>query len=155
MGKTCLVNRLVHDTFEPQPMTEGIRITQWPVQLHGDEEVRLHVWDFGGQEIMHATHQFFLTERSLYLLVLSGREGTGDLDAEYWLRMIESFGAESPVIVVLNKIQEKPFDVNRRALQSKYPGIREFLRTDCKDRTGLDDLHAAIRREIDRLEDRR
>ena len=155
VGKTCLVNRLVHDTFEPQPMTEGIRITQWPVQLHGDEEVRLHVWDFGGQEIMHATHQFFLTERSLYLLVLSGREGTGDLDAEYWLRMIESFGAESPVIVVLNKIQEKPFDVNRRALQSKYPGIREFLRTDCKDRTGLDDLHAAIRREIDRLEDRR
>jgi internalin A len=155
VGKTCLVNRLVHDTFEPQPMTEGIRITQWPVQLYGDEEVRLHVWDFGGQEIMHATHQFFLTERSLYLLVLSGREGTEDLDAEYWLRIIESFGAESPVIVVLNKIKVKPFDVNRRALQSKYPGIREFLLTDCNDRTGLDDLHAAIRREIDRLEDRR
>ena len=72
-------------TFEPQPMTEGIRITQWLVQLHGDEEVRLHVWDFGGQEIMHATHRFFLTERSLYLLVLNGREGTEDLDAEYWL----------------------------------------------------------------------
>ena len=121
VGKTCLVNRLVHDTFEPQPMTEGIRITQWPVQLHGDEEVRLHVWDFGGQEIMHATHQFFLTERSLYLLVLSGREGTGDIDAEYWLRMIESFGAESPVIVVLNKIQEKPFDVNRRASSPSIP----------------------------------
>ena len=25
------------------------------------------VWDFGGQEIMHATHPFFLTRRSLYL----------------------------------------------------------------------------------------
>lgn len=48
---------------------------QWPIRLKGEEDVRLHVWDFGGQEIMHATHQFFLTERSLYLLVLSGRQG--------------------------------------------------------------------------------
>ena len=27
------------------------------------------MWDFGGQEIYHATHQFFLTRRSLYVLV--------------------------------------------------------------------------------------
>ena len=153
VGKTCLVNRLVHDTFDQhQDQTDGIQITDWPIRSDGGDEVRLHIWDFGGQEIMHATHQFFLTERSLYLLVLSGREGAEDRDAEYWLRMIESFGAESPVIVVLNKIQTIPFDVNRRALQTKYLGIREFLRTDCKDRAGIDDLRAAIQREIDRLE---
>ena len=35
--------------------------------------------------------------------------------------MIESFGAESPVIVVLNKIQEKPFDVNRRRSSPSTP----------------------------------
>ena len=67
--------------------------------------MRVHVWDFGGQEIMHATHQFFLTERSLYLVVLSGREGNEDADAEYWLKLVESFGGESPVFVVLNKIE--------------------------------------------------
>jgi internalin A len=27
----------------------------------------INVWDFGGQEIYHATHQFFLSHRSLYL----------------------------------------------------------------------------------------
>jgi internalin A len=86
-----------------QKKTEGIQITPWSLKLNG-EEVRLHVWDFGGQEIMHATHQFFLTERSLYLLVLNGREGGEDADADYWLRLIESFGGNSPVIVVLNKI---------------------------------------------------
>ena len=42
-------------------------------------------------------NQFFLTQRSLYLLVLNGREGGEDADADYWLRLIESFGAESPV----------------------------------------------------------
>jgi hypothetical protein len=137
-----------------QKKTEGIQITPWSLKLNG-EEVRLHVWDFGGQEIMHATHQFFLTERSLYLLVLNGREGGEDADADYWLRLIESFGGNSPVIVVLNKIKEHPFDLNRRALEQKYVGIREFVSTDCEDSTGIDELRRAIEREADRLEDLR
>jgi internalin A len=66
---------------------------------------------------MHSTHQFFLTQRSVYLLVISGREGTEDMDADYWMRLIESFGGNSPAIVVLNRINEHRFDVNRRALQ--------------------------------------
>ena len=133
VGKTSIVNRLVDNVFKDEKKTEGIKITDWPLRLNGNENVRLNVWDFGGQEIMHATHQFFLTQRSLYLLVLNGREGGEDADAEYWLKLIESFGGESPVIVVLNKINEHPFDVNRRALQQKYPAIREFIRTDCEE----------------------
>ena len=123
VGKTSIVNQLVHRRFhQGEKKTEGIQITAWKIRLKG-EEVRLNLWDFGGQEIMHATHQFFLTQRSLYLLVLNGREGGEDLDAEYWLKLIESFGGDSPVILVLNKIKEHPFDVNRRALQSKYPAV--------------------------------
>lgn len=156
VGKTSLVNRLVHRRFErDEKMTEGIKITGWDVKLNGNEDVRLNVWDFGGQEIMHATHQFFLTQRSLYLLVLNGREGLADADAEYWLKLIESFGGESPVIVVLNKIKEHSFDVNRRALQGKYPFIREFIKTDCADETGVEELRKAVERETDCLADLR
>jgi internalin A len=155
VGKTCLVNRLVRNVFEDTSKTQGISITQWPIRLKGEEDVRLHIWDFGGQEIMHATHQFFLTARSLYLLVLSGRQGAEDAEAEYWLQLIESFGGDSPVIVVLNKVGEHPFDLNRRALQGKYPSVRDFILVDCKDRTGIDDLHDAIHRETDLLKDLR
>jgi internalin A len=126
VGKTSLVNRLIHDKFDPHSAkTEGIQITQWPLRLNHAEDITLHVWDFGGQEIMHSTHQFFLTERSLYLLVLNGRQGHEDEDADYWLELIQSFGGGSPVIVVLNKIHEHPFDVNRGALQQKFPNIRK------------------------------
>ncbi len=153
VGKTSLVNRLVHNRFDKsEKKTEGIQITQWPLRLNRKEEVRLNIWDFGGQEIMHATHQFFLTQRSLYVLVLNGREGGEDADAEYWLKLIESFGAGSPVLIVLNKIKEHPFDLNRRALQQKYPNIRGFIATDCKDRTGLAELRKAIAHETDQLE---
>lgn len=153
VGKTSLVNRLTLGKFSlKQSKTEGIRITHWPLRLNGKEDVKLNIWDFGGQEIMHATHQFFLSKRSLYLLVLNGREGGEDADAEYWLKLIESFGGNSPVIVVLNKVKEHPFDVNRRALQQKYPAIRAFIRTDCKAKMGLDQLRKAIEQETDRLE---
>ena len=85
-------------------------------------------------------------------LVLSGREGMADQDAEYWLKLIESFGGESPVLVVLNKQREHAFDVNQRQLQGKYPFIKGFIKTDCDDsRMGLDELHRRIREEINAL----
>lgn len=153
VGKTSIANRLIHGTFEDVKKTEGIRITEWPLTVGKDrDEVRLNVWDFGGQEIMHATHQFFLTERSLYLLVLSGREGVEDTDAEYWLKLIQSFGGDSPVVIVLNKIKEHPFDVNRNALLRKYPFIRDFIKTDCEDATGIEKLRGIVERETDGLE---
>jgi internalin A len=152
-GKTSLVNRLVEKKFfSKEKKTEGIKITEWPLELRDDEKARLNVWDFGGQEIMHATHQFFLTQRSLYLVVINGREGGEDADAEYWLKLIDSFGGNSPVIVVLNKIKEHPFDLNRGALRQKYPNIGEFIKTDCKDATGCANLRKTIERETDRLE---
>jgi len=155
VGKTSLVNRLVHGRFDlGEEKTEGIQITEWQLRLNENEDVRLNIWDFGGQEIMHATHQFFLTQRSLYLLVLNGREGGEDADAEYWLKLIDSFGGDSPVIVVLNKIKEHPFDLNRRALQQKYP-IRDFIQTDCANGIGIEELRRAIERETDRLENLR
>jgi RNA polymerase sigma factor (TIGR02999 family) len=55
------------------------------------------------------------------------------------------------VLVVLNKQREHPFDVNQRQLQGKYPFIRGFLKTDCDDRLGLDELHRRIKEEINAL----
>jgi len=143
VGKTCIKNRLVNNIFEDTSKTQGIQISDWKVRVDRDD-VRLNIWDFGGQEIMHATHQFFLTERSLYLLTLNGREGGEDYDAEYWLKLIESFAGDSPVIIVLNKISQHPFDLNYRGLQAKYPQIRGFVKTDCKTPTGIKELHDRI-----------
>jgi internalin A len=152
VGKTSLVNRLVRGTFSAkESKTEGIAITPWRIDV-GKDKVRLNIWDFGGQEIMHATHRFFLTKRSLYLLVINAREGEQDGNVEYWLRMIESFGADSPVLVVINKIKDHVFDLNRRGLQAKFPRILGFIQTDCDAEVGLDELRAAIVRETDKLE---
>ena len=155
VGKTSLVNRLVYQRFNPSELrTEGIKVTSWPIVLSNDERVRLNVWDFGGQEIMHATHQFFLTTRSLYLIVLSGRAGSADADADYWLQIVSSFAPDSPVIVALNQIMKDPFDLDEASLRQKYPNISAFVRTDCAvgDRgLRIDELLKAISDETDKL----
>jgi internalin A len=144
VGKTSLVRRLVDNNFRgDESKTQGINITSWSLLCDSDT-FRLNIWDFGGQEIMHATHQFFLTEQSIYLLVLNGREGGEDLDAEYWLKHIESFGGNSPVLLVQNKIRQHPFELNYRGLQARYPQIRGFVKTDCRESIGLKELREAI-----------
>jgi internalin A len=99
---------------------------------------------------MHATHQFFLSKRRLYVLVLDGRK---DERPEYWLQHIESFGGDSPVLVVLNKMDSNPsFDVNRPFLREKYPGIRDFFRISCKTGKGLAQFKEALLDALNKVE---
>ena len=148
VGKTSLVNRLLYNQFNSQEnKTEGINIQTWQV---GDTQ--LNVWDFGGQEIMHATHQFFLTKRSLYLLVLDTRLREEENRLEYWLKIIQSFGGDSPVIVVGNKVDQQPLDLDKRGLQIKYSTIKVFVETSCQSGQGINDLKAAITEQINQME---
>jgi small GTP-binding protein len=135
-GKTSLVKRLLDGGFDGNELqTQGINIRKWTVQ-NGEREIKANFWDFGGQEIMHATHQFFLSKRSLYILVLDGRK---DEKPEYWLKLIENIGGDSPVLVVINKIDENPaFELNRKFLREKYPSsIKGFYRLSCKSGEGV------------------
>lgn len=137
-GKTSLVKRFFGEEFDPnESQTHGINIKPWKLG-DGEQNITVRFWDFGGQEIMHATHQFFLSKRSFYVLVLDSRR---EENIEYWLKHIESFGGNSPIIIVMNKIDQHPgFDVNRSFLQKKYPEIREFYRISCASGEGMVNL---------------
>jgi GTPase SAR1 family protein len=119
-------------------------------QVLGEEFDEHESQTFGGQEIMHATHQFFLSKRSLYILVLDGRR---DEKTEYWLKHIESFGGDSPILVVLNKIDENSsFDVNRKFLQEKYKAINGFYRVSCANGQGIKDFTGALSKAMANVE---
>lgn len=145
-GKTSLVKRLLGEEFDKyEPQTHGININNWYVHSE-TQEIKVNIWDFGGQEIMHATHQFFLSRRSLYILVLDSRKNE---KAEYWLKHIESFGGDSPIIVVLNKIDENPsFNLNERFLKKKYEGIKGIYRISCAEDIGIKALSESLVREL-------
>ncbi|BAY17153.1 small GTP-binding protein domain-containing protein [Anabaenopsis circularis NIES-21] len=153
VGKTSLIEQLIRNQYDKnQPQTDGLNVENWNVHINS-KDIRLNVWDFGGQEIYHATHQFFLTKRSLYLLVCNCRTSEEENRIEYWLKLIESFGGQSPVIIVGNKKDEQPLDINRKALREKYPNIQAIIETSCQDNIGIDELRAAIFQQITNLKE--
>jgi internalin A len=166
VGKTSLVQKILHGTFDQsQTKTEGIAINRWQVEgsvrreTEGQSEVdnqkseiKLNIWDFGGQEIMHATHQFFLTKRSLYLLVLDSRLTQEENRVEYWLKIIQSFSDESPILIVGNKTDQHPLDIDRTGLQRKYPNIIGILETSAATGTGIEELKATITKQVNNLQ---
>jgi internalin A len=151
VGKTSLVKALSSGKFKKgENTTEGIKISDWECPLDKKNSAKVHIWDFGGQEMMHATHQFFLTERSLYLLVLNRRQGGADREADYWFRLIRAFGGkDAPVIVVLNKQESEPFDVNREGWLQKYgANIKGFVSTACENKRSITQLKREIVKQL-------
>lgn len=144
VGKTSLSKALrgvAHDEREPE--TPGIERHQLSLTLN-NSKITAHIWDFGGQEFLHQTHQFFFSERSIYLVVLTGRHGRYMQEAEYWLRLIRTYGSSSPVIIALNQIKGHPFSIDEHFLQENYPEVKAVIRTDCEPRFGIDLLRELL-----------
>lgn len=98
-----------------------------------DGPVIARVWDFGGQHVLHAMHEFFLTARSLYLLVLGEREDMAERDAAYWLQLIRSYAGSAPVVVALNKNKGRARDIDWDTLNRAYGPILARVPTECTD----------------------
>ena len=152
VGKTSLLKRLIYDQFDPQvPPTTGIDIQPWQIKVD-ESHIEVNIWDFGMRECMHFAYQFFITQRSLYLLVVDATKGQKENQIEYWLELIQSFGGNSPVIIVINKVDQNNLNLERGKLHSKYPNIKSFIEISCSENSGIKKLNSIIYREISTLE---
>ena len=152
VGKTCLLNRLIHDRYSETVSTEGIDIAAWGFEK-GGRSYKLNVWDFGGQEIYHATHQFFLTNRSLYIFVWDARQEEEYGRIDYWLHTIESFACDSPIIIVVNKCDSRNSikQLDLKSLKEKFPQIIDCYKVSCKENIGIATLREEIEEQTTRL----
>ena len=96
--------------------------------MSNGKRFRLNVWDFGGQEIYHATHQFFLTSRSLYLLVDDTRsdyKSVSDKGFKYWLDLIDAFGGHSPVLIFQNEKGGRTKAIDISGIKGRYDNVKD------------------------------
>lgn len=113
-GKTTLIKKLINpDHLVPNEIdkrTEGIKITSFPfrgITKFGTNDIQAHIWDFGGQELYHTTHQLFLTPDTLYILLNDNRKN--DTDFYYWLNIVTiRAGENSPILLVFNAKGDAP-----------------------------------------------
>ncbi|MBI5916764.1 MAG: TIR domain-containing protein, partial [Bacteroidetes bacterium] len=113
-GKTTLIQKLLNPAHPvPNPAdkrTEGIHVTSYPFrgEVKGAAKgLTAYLWDFGGQELYHATHQFFLTPDTLYVLLNDNRKN--DTDFYYWLNIVRlRAGDGCPILMVFNAKDKSP-----------------------------------------------
>jgi internalin A len=152
-GKTSLAQKLLDPNYKlkPQePSTEGIDVLRWEFQQANGKPFRVHLWDFGGQAIYHATHQFFLTERSLYILLVDDRRENPNLC--YWLSIIELLSSKSPVFLVQNEKQDCRCQINVSQLRRDFDNLEKNYTTNLATHRGLDELKRAICHRITTLD---
>lgn len=131
-GKTHTIARLLNNGKKVsnfrESSTPGIVIEDKFYTID-DRNVKVHFWDFGGQEILHSMHRMFLTTNTLYVVVLNVREGNQDDRARYWLHNLKSFANGAPVLLVLNKMDmNKNASVNESDLRKLYPELTEIVK---------------------------
>ncbi|NEP34707.1 COR domain-containing protein, partial [Moorena sp. SIO3B2] len=151
-GKTSLAKKIQDPQYQlqdNQQSTEGIDVIKWSFPLDNVREFNVNIWDFGGQEIYHATHQFFLSKRSLYILVTDSRKE--DTDFDYWLNIVEQFSDNSPLLIIKNEKQDRRRDINERTLRGKFTNLQATLATNLKTNRGLAEIIAAIQYYIQNL----
>lgn len=166
VGKTTLAYVLKHKNTPSEPFqsTHGILIKEIQQRLESeDEPVTLQLWDFGGQEIYHATHRLFLSDDCLYLLLWA--EETEEHPNEtrhpvsYWLEAIHDLAPNSPVILVKNQIDFSDKQSGERpvGLDDNLPGadqIRHAVKVSAMTGRGMSVLRGAIEDVIRELKHR-
>ncbi|KAB7496364.1 Leucine-rich repeat serine/threonine-protein kinase 1 [Armadillidium nasatum] len=123
IGKTSLLEQLRHEgsgSYKKKPVENGNKnkIQEQPKEqlcqllesilvigfMRRKFEVKVIMvptWDFGGQKEYYATHQYFLSKRSLYLVVWNICDGEkGVEEILQWLVNIQARAPNSPVLIV-------------------------------------------------------
>ena len=152
-GKTTLANKLLNPNYElkeREPSTEGIDVMRWEFPQANGKPFRVHLWDFGGQEIYHATHQFFLTERSLYVLLVDNRRQNPNLC--YWLSAVELLSNSSPVFLVQNEKQDIRCEINLSQQRRDFANLEKDFATNLASNRGLAELQRALQNRIATLD---
>lgn len=157
VGKTSLLRQFLSGQGArlSEGKTAGIAIKSWPVSAQG-KTIDAQVWDFGGQGEMHAAHPYFFGRRTLYLIVVEGRQD--HLIRErlgYWLEMVQSYaGKDAQIIIVQNKSDQHVAHLDEDEWRERHPGLAEhgaFHSVSCLNGQGIAGLETAITRHLEAM----
>lgn len=131
--------------------TVGVDIGTWVCEerrngsaIYGP--VTFRTWDFGGQQEYYATHQYFLSKRSLYLVVWRIDEGkNGLVEVLQWLANIQARAPNSPVIIVGTHYDKVDDTITKKKVICLQKYIKErFIAVGDSEKMGLPKVITSI-----------
>ncbi len=154
-GKTTFAKKIINSNAEmpkPEDTTLGIDVHNWLFSEIEEQKFNVKLWDFGGQDIYHGTHQFFFSKKSLYVLLADAREQRTDFN--YWLNTVEQLtGKNSPLVIVFNKKQNRDWQLDDEyGLKRRFGNIiRNTINIDLSNSIKIPRLQKTIKNEITNL----
>jgi len=150
-GKTSLANKIINPDYElcEEDSTKGIEVLHWSFDRTDGNQFNVNIWDFGGQEIYHSTHQYFLTKRSLYLLVADTRKE--DTDFYYWLNVIELLSDNSPILIIKNEKQDRQREINVNQLRGEFENLKDVFATNLATNRDLGKILTEAQHQLNQL----
>jgi GTPase SAR1 family protein len=115
--------------LQPYHPTEGIEITPVPAVDNQGRRMMLYLYDYAGQSSYFATHQYFLSPNSLYVVVFSLAEIPIDSNhLRSWLTNISYSAPNSSVILVGTRRDSCPLsdDALQIYLEKEYADLAKF-----------------------------
>lgn len=149
-GKTTLLEALkgnLHPCDEARLETLGVDVVNIAKAHPEDKQpMYLSVWDFAGQHMEHATHQFFLTENAIYLILWNARQGTasGKRDLWYWLELLKMRVREPKFLLVATHTELTPPDLNLADIERNYRGCEGHFPVELSTLNGMAPLEGKI-----------
>ena len=132
--------------------TVGVDIGDWTYEKKNKTQnmfgpVVFRTWDFGGQQEYYTTHQYFLSRRSLYLVLWKIGDGEkGINEIQQWLINIQARAPNSPVIII---------GTHQDVTSTQFPpSFSEYLQNKIRDRfiNLVDPEKCGLPRVLDSLE---
>ncbi|MGK7954369.1 MAG: COR domain-containing protein [Crocosphaera sp.] len=151
-GKTTFAKKILDPNYKvptPEDSTQGIDVLRWDFTQENGENFRVNIWDFGGQEIYHATHQFFLSKRSLYILVADSRKEHPHLD--YWFDIVELLSGKSPLILIKNEVDNRPVAIDEPQFKARFDNLKDSVTTNFAEAKDIDNIYKSIKYHITSL----
>jgi internalin A len=124
VGKTQLRHRLCDPDFKLDPSiptTHGVELDRFATELDDKRtDVRVNLWDFGGQDIYHGTHALFLDGHAVFLVLWHPDFEHGEFTdpqsgarmsnrpLAYWLDYVRAQAGPDAVVVVVQARADKP-----------------------------------------------
>ena len=153
VGKTSLVERYVYDSFsEELGRTIGaILHVKW--MEFRERNLKLVVWDLGGQESFAELREQFCANASGAFFVFDRTRPETFESIDEWMSALRSAAGDVPVVVVENKIDLESNISEDRVHKEIAERVLRYIKTSASENTNVEEAFTQLVREIhDKIE---
>eukprot|EP00920_Eleutheroschizon_duboscqi_P043747 GHVT01104355.1.p1 GENE.GHVT01104355.1~~GHVT01104355.1.p1 ORF type:complete len:224 (-),score=36.92 GHVT01104355.1:112-783(-) len=155
VGKSSLAVRFCQGRFSPfHEVTIGAAFLQQSVRLADGTQMKLHIWDTGGQERFRAMASLYYRDAAAAIIVYDSTDAASYSAVNYWINELRDKGPPNCVIAVAANKSDVPEGKVDTQVSREFFDKNQMIFVECSAKTGenvsmmFERLALAIRNSI-------